>query len=81
MGRIRIRRAPALVGWSLGGLFALVGAIMAGQSLNLTEIVKAQDTAYGMAGWYWLRLFPMFVIFFISALICAGFFSVCSTTQ
>jgi NADH-quinone oxidoreductase subunit H len=37
-------------------------------SLNITDIVKAQDTAYGALGWYWLPLFPMFVIFFVSAL-------------
>ena len=37
-------------------------------SLNLTDIVHAQDTKYGVFGWYWLRLFPMLIIFFISAL-------------
>jgi NADH-quinone oxidoreductase subunit H len=36
--------------------------------MNLGEIVKAQDTGYGALGWYWLPLFPMFIIFFISAL-------------
>jgi NADH-quinone oxidoreductase subunit H len=30
--------------------------------------VTAQDTRYGVFGWYWLPLFPMFVIFFVSAL-------------
>ena len=28
----------------------------------------AQDTRWGMFGWYWLPLLPMFVIFFVSAL-------------
>jgi NADH-quinone oxidoreductase subunit H len=28
----------------------------------------AQDTSLGILGWYWLWLFPMFVVFFISAL-------------
>ncbi len=37
-------------------------------SLNLGDIVAAQDTRFGLLGWYWLPLFPMFVIFFISAL-------------
>jgi NADH-quinone oxidoreductase subunit H len=36
--------------------------------LNLSDIVHAQDTRLGLLGWYWLPLFPMFVIFFISAL-------------
>jgi NADH:ubiquinone oxidoreductase subunit H len=37
-------------------------------SLNLTAIVEAQNTSWGLIGWYWLRLLPMFVIFFVSAL-------------
>src|SRR5207237_9944444 len=37
-------------------------------SLNLTAIVEAQHSKWGMFGWYWLPLFPMFVIFFVSAL-------------
>ena len=37
-------------------------------SLNLTDIVYAQDTRAGLFGWYWLPLLPMFVIFFISAM-------------
>src|SRR5438105_10151129 len=38
------------------------------KSLKLQDIVEAQDTDWGMFGWYWLRLLPMFVIFFVSAL-------------
>jgi NADH-quinone oxidoreductase subunit H len=37
-------------------------------SLNLTDIVNAQDGRFGLFSWYWLPLLPMFVIFFISAL-------------
>jgi NADH-quinone oxidoreductase subunit H len=37
-------------------------------SLNLTDIVEAQRGQYGLFSWFWLPLFPMFVIFFISAL-------------
>jgi NADH-quinone oxidoreductase subunit H len=37
-------------------------------SLNLSEIVTAQDGKYGMFSWFWLPLLPMFVIFFVSAL-------------
>ena len=35
---------------------------------HLTQIVASQDTRYGVLGWYWLWLFPMFVVFFISAM-------------
>jgi NADH-quinone oxidoreductase subunit H len=37
-------------------------------SLNLTDIVDAQNGKYGMFSWFWLPLLPMFVIFFVSAL-------------
>jgi NADH-quinone oxidoreductase subunit H len=36
--------------------------------LNLSDVVNAQRGNYGMFSWFWLPLFPMFVIFFISAL-------------
>jgi NADH-quinone oxidoreductase subunit H len=36
--------------------------------LNLTDIVEAQDRGLGLFGWYWLPLFPMWVIYFISCL-------------
>ena len=48
--------------------FVIITVLLCAGSLNLTDIVRAQDTHYGMLGWYWLRLLPMFVIFFISAL-------------
>ncbi|MEL6794025.1 MAG: NADH-quinone oxidoreductase subunit H, partial [Pseudomonadota bacterium] len=37
-------------------------------SLNLTEIVRAQDGSYGVMSWYWLPHLPMVVLFFVSAL-------------
>jgi NADH-quinone oxidoreductase subunit H len=46
----------------------IVTVLMCAGSLNLSRIVMAQDTALGILGWYWLPLFPMFVIFFISAM-------------
>jgi NADH-quinone oxidoreductase subunit H len=46
--------------------FALVGVLMAGKSLNLGEIVVAQQG--GVLNWFWLPLFPLFVVFFISGL-------------
>jgi NADH-quinone oxidoreductase subunit H len=46
--------------------FALVGVLMAAGSLNLSAIVHAQATGYGFLGWYWVPLFPLFLIYFIS---------------
>jgi NADH-quinone oxidoreductase subunit H len=51
---------------SLG--FVIITVLMIAGSLNLSQIVRAQDTGLGLLGWYWLPLFPMFVIFFISAM-------------
>ena len=56
--------------------FVIITVILCVGSLNLTDIVNAQRTGIGThAGlpasaldWYWLALFPMFVIFYVSAL-------------
>jgi NADH-quinone oxidoreductase subunit H len=44
--------------------FALVGVLMAAQSLNLIDIVQGQ--AGGFWHWYWLPLFPLFLVYLIS---------------
>jgi NADH-quinone oxidoreductase subunit H len=63
-----LRSAAQMVSYEVSIGFVIITVLLVAGSLNLTEIVKAQDTAYGALGWYWLPLFPMFVIFFISAL-------------
>ena len=37
-------------------------------SVNLTDIVNSQNRGLGMLNWHFIPLFPMFVVFFISAL-------------
>ncbi|MGB8277392.1 MAG: NADH-quinone oxidoreductase subunit NuoH [Methylovirgula sp.] len=63
-----LRSAAQMVSYEVSIGFVIITVILCAGSLNLTDIVKAQDTRFGLFGWYWLPLFPMFVIFFISAL-------------
>ncbi len=63
-----LRSAAQMVSYEVSIGFVIVTVLLCAGSMNLGEIVKAQDTGYGALGWYWLPLFPMFIIFFISAL-------------
>ena len=63
-----LRSAAQMVSYEVSIGLVIVTVLLCAGSMNLSEIVKAQDSAYGMLGWYWLPLFPMFIIFFISAL-------------
>ena len=63
-----LRSAAQMVSYEVSIGFVLVTVLLCAGSLNLSDIVMAQNTAFGILGWYWLPLLPMFVIFFISAL-------------
>ena len=63
-----LRSAAQMVSYEVSIGFVIITVLLCAGSLNLSDIVRAQDTPYGMLGWYWLRLLPMFVIFFISGL-------------
>src|SRR5665213_1507057 len=63
-----LRSAAQMVSYEVSVGFVIITVLLCAGSLNLTDIVNAQDTRFGLLGWYWLPLFPMFVIFFVSAL-------------
>ena len=63
-----LRSAAQMVSYEVSIGFVIITVLLCVGSLNLSDIVEAQNGKYGMLNWYWLPLFPMFVIFFISAL-------------
>jgi len=63
-----LRSAAQMVSYEVSIGFVIITVLLCVGSLNLTAIVEAQNTKAGLFGWYWLPLFPMFVVFFISAL-------------
>ncbi|VAW13820.1 NADH-ubiquinone oxidoreductase chain H [hydrothermal vent metagenome] len=63
-----LRSAAQMVSYEVSIGFVIITVLLFAGTLNLSEIVAAQRSDWGMFGWYWLVLLPSFVIFFISAL-------------
>ena len=71
-----LRSAAQMVSYEVSIGFVIITVLLCVGSLNLSDIVLSQKTGLGtMLGlpnsfldWYFIPLFPMFVIFFISAL-------------
>jgi NADH-quinone oxidoreductase subunit H len=71
-----LRSAAQMVSYEVSIGFVIVTVLLAVGSLNLTDIVLSQSDGIGtrlglpntFLDWHWLALFPMFIIFFISAL-------------
>src|SRR6266851_2323785 len=73
-----LRSAAQMVSYEVSIGFVIITVLLCAGSLNLSTVVEAQHT-HGLASliglpwltflnWYWLPLFPMFVVFYVSAL-------------
>jgi NADH-quinone oxidoreductase subunit H len=71
-----LRSAAQMVSYEVSIGFVIITVLLCVGSLNMTDIVNAQKLGPGTAAglpnsaldWLWLKLLPMFVVFFISAL-------------
>src|SRR5690606_8628855 len=71
-----LRSAAQMISYEVSIGLVIITVLLCAGSLNLTDIVKAQQSGIGTSlglpnsflDWYWLPLLPMFVVFFISAL-------------
>lgn len=63
-----LRSAAQMVSYEVSIGFVIITVLLCVGSLNLSDIVKAQESSAGIFGWFFLPLFPMFIIFFISIL-------------
>jgi NADH-quinone oxidoreductase subunit H len=71
-----LRSAAQMISYEVSIGFVIITVLLCVGSLNLTDIVLSQQDGLGtklgltnsFLDWHWLSLFPMFIIFFISAL-------------
>jgi NADH-quinone oxidoreductase subunit H len=61
-----LRSAAQIVSYEIAMGFALVGVLMAAQSLNLGQIVRGQMGTYGALNWFLLPLFPLFIVYLVA---------------
>ena len=72
-----LRSAAQMISYEVSIGFVIITVLLCVGSLNMTDIVAAQESGLAdwlgipwasFLNWFWLPLFPMFVVFFISAL-------------
>jgi NADH-quinone oxidoreductase subunit H len=63
-----LRSAAQMISYEVSLGLIIIGVIISTGSMNFGDIVRAQNTGFGLFGWYWVVHFPMVFLFFISAL-------------
>lgn len=63
-----LRSAAQMVSYEVSIGFIIIGIMLSTGSLNLSDVVRAQDGSWGLLSWYWLPHFPMVILFLVSAL-------------
>ena len=71
-----LRSAAQMVSYEVSIGFVMITVLLCVGSLNLSEIVLSQSDGLGtrlglpnsLLDWHWLGLFPMFIVFFVSAI-------------
>ncbi|MYH57553.1 MAG: NADH-quinone oxidoreductase subunit NuoH [Boseongicola sp. SB0675_bin_26] len=63
-----LRSAAQMISYEVSIGLIIIGVILTTGSMNLGDIVRAQDGSYGIFSWYWLAHFPMLILFLVSAL-------------
>ncbi len=61
-----LRAAAQAISYEIAMGFALIGVMMAANSLNFQAVVEAQRG--GFWHWYWLPLLPLFIVYWVSGL-------------
>jgi NADH-quinone oxidoreductase subunit H len=63
-----LRSAAQMVSYEVSIGFVIVCVLLLAGSLNLSVVVTTQDRGWGLFGWNWLPLLPMFIVFLVSIL-------------
>ena len=63
-----LRSAAQMVSYEVSLGFIIISVLLLVGSMNLSDIVNSQNRGLGLLNWHFIPLFPLFVMFFISAL-------------